>query len=145
VVESILILDPNPSILKESADAPSLSPGSPNPKKTPNPVTEEKRKNVQTEKPLNVQTGKNLPTGQSPKLVSSLPPLSEVLDYCSKRRLPESDAKYFHDHWLGNGFTNNGKQIRDWRAVIRSWQIQGYLPSQRQAYSAPKSQSCLHS
>jgi hypothetical protein len=36
------------------------------------------------------------------------------------------------DKWQGNGFTNGGKPMKDWRAVLRSWKGYGYLPSQKQ-------------
>jgi hypothetical protein len=67
-----------------------------------------------------------------------MPSLQAVIDYCAKRGIPESDAKYFHDLWLGNGFTNNGGPIHNWQAVIRNRKRRGFLPSQQE------SKSCLY-
>jgi hypothetical protein len=54
----------------------------------------------------------------------------QVVEYCRERGLPETDGHHCFDKWEGNGFTNNGKPIRDWKATIRSWQTMHYLPSQ---------------
>src|SRR5262249_25587256 len=77
------------------------------------------------------------------KVIHSLPSLDEIERYCAERGLPESDAKWLHDHWMGNGFKVKGQPIVDWQAVLRNWQVSGYLPSQRQSYSSPKAKSCL--
>jgi hypothetical protein len=76
--------------------------------------------------------------------VPQLPEISEVKEYAGKLGLPESDAEYLHDNWLANGFTNNGQPIRNWQAVVRTRQARGFLPSQKQSYSTPKSKSCLY-
>jgi hypothetical protein len=34
-------------------------------------------------------------------------------------------------NWKSNGFTNGGRRIRDWKAVIDSRACQGFLPSQK--------------
>ena len=60
------------------------------------------------------------------------PSLSELIDYCAKLKLPESDALDLNDRWLGNGFRNDGKRIEDWQATVRNWKRRGYLLSQKQ-------------
>jgi hypothetical protein len=57
--------------------------------------------------------------------------LKVITEYCSSLGLPESDAEAVFAKWQGNGWTNRGQKIRDWKATIRSWKLQGYLPSQR--------------
>jgi hypothetical protein len=34
-------------------------------------------------------------------------------------------------NWRSNGFTNGGRPIRDWKAVIHSRASQEFLPSQK--------------
>lgn len=55
----------------------------------------------------------------------------EVIDYAAEVGLPKSDGEYFWNHWVGNGFTNNGKAMRDWSATVRSWKAAGHCPSQK--------------
>jgi hypothetical protein len=55
-----------------------------------------------------------------------------VVAYAGELGLPSSDGESVWDKWQGNGFTNGGKPMKDWRAVLRSWKGYGYLPSQKQ-------------
>lgn len=54
----------------------------------------------------------------------------EVVTFCSSLGLP--DGSYFWNKWVGNGFQNGGKAMRDWQAVIRQWKDAGHCPSQKQ-------------
>ena len=56
--------------------------------------------------------------------------------YCKEIGLPESDGTACFNKWVGNGWTNRGEPIKDWKATIRSWRLQGYLPSQRSGATA---------
>lgn len=49
----------------------------------------------------------------------------------SQLNLPESDAEWFFYKCEGNGWTNGGKKILDWKATARSWKAGGYMPSQK--------------
>ena len=66
--------------------------------------------------------------------------LSEIMDYCRDIGLPDSDADYFFNKWEGNGWSNGGRPIKDWRATIRSWKAGGYCPSQKHK-PTPKTQA----
>lgn len=55
----------------------------------------------------------------------------ELKAYCLEIGLPANDGKACFDKWTGNGWVNNKAPIKDWRATIRSWRAQGYLPSQK--------------
>lgn len=57
---------------------------------------------------------------------------TEIEKYCSSIGLPTTDGTAVYEKWKGNGWTNGGKPIRDWKATIRSWQLHSYLPSQKQ-------------
>ena len=57
--------------------------------------------------------------------------LDAVLARTRQLKLPDTDAEYCWNKWLGNGFKNNGKRMEDWKAVVRSHQLNGYLPSCR--------------
>jgi uncharacterized membrane protein YkoI len=60
----------------------------------------------------------------------------KVEGYCTELGLPSTDGTAVYDKWQGNGWTNNGKPIRDWKATIRTWKQYGYLPSQKQRNGA---------
>jgi hypothetical protein len=51
--------------------------------------------------------------------------------YATEIGLLKSDGSYLCDKWQGNGWTNDGKPIKDGRATMRSWKRLGILPSQR--------------
>lgn len=53
------------------------------------------------------------------------PDVSEVRAYCRERQ-NGIDAQYFVDFYTANGWVQGkgGKPIRDWRAVVRTWEMQ---------------------
>lgn len=57
--------------------------------------------------------------------------LKVVSDFCESIGLPRSDGEACYHKWQGNGWTNGGKPIKDWKATIRSWKAAGYMASQR--------------
>ena len=59
--------------------------------------------------------------------------LSELQDFCRNNGLFPRDADYLWNRWESNGWQNANKPIRDWRATVRAWKAQGYLPSQKQS------------
>lgn len=54
----------------------------------------------------------------------------EVNTFCSELNLPTCDSEYLFNHWEGNGWTNGGKPIEDWKRTVRAWKAAGHLPSQ---------------
>lgn len=58
-------------------------------------------------------------------------PEAEVIAFCRTLRLPAADGTATWLKWEANGWTNNGRRIKDWQGTIRSWHAAGYLPSQR--------------
>lgn len=65
------------------------------------------------------------------KLKSRAKTEAEVIAYVLEVGLPEADGQWFWNKMLGSGWKNNGKPVADWRAVIRTWRLNGYLPSQK--------------
>lgn len=63
--------------------------------------------------------------------VHTHPSLEECKDFCTKLDLPERDGEWFFYKCQGNGWTNNGKAIKDWKATIRAWKEAGYMASQK--------------
>lgn len=55
----------------------------------------------------------------------------EVSAFFTAEELPDSDAEWFFEKCNGNGWTNGGKPIKDWKSTVRSWRAAGYLPSQK--------------
>ena len=45
--------------------------------------------------------------------------------------LPESDGQSMFYHWEANGWKNGSSAVKDWKAGIRKWKSQGWLPSQK--------------
>lgn len=60
----------------------------------------------------------------------------ELAAFCAERGLPASDGEIQFDAWEGAGWKNGGKPIVDWKATVRSWQAQGWMPSQKSAQRA---------
>jgi uncharacterized protein YdaU (DUF1376 family) len=56
-----------------------------------------------------------------------------VREFARERGISEKDADWFYWKGRGNGWTNGGKPMRDWKATLLSWQRAGYLPSQKQS------------
>lgn len=57
--------------------------------------------------------------------------IEELKAFCVEIGLPASDGEILWDKWTGSGWKNGSAPIKDWQATIRSWQRQGYLPSQK--------------
>ena len=54
-----------------------------------------------------------------------------IEEFCTSLGLPSTDGTAVFNKWQGNGWTNRDVPIRDWKATIRSWKAQGFLPSQK--------------
>ena len=78
------------------------------------------------------QTPKPISPNLSIEPVHVHPSQEEVEDFCTKIELPVRDGEWFWNKCQGNGWTNNGKPIRDWKATIRAWKAAGYMASQKQ-------------
>jgi len=57
--------------------------------------------------------------------------LDAITIFCRESGLYPRDVEYLWNTWEGNGWKVNGKAIKDWRATVRAWKAQGYLPSQK--------------
>lgn len=64
--------------------------------------------------------------------------VEEVIEFCKQIDLSKSDAEYCWHHWEGNGWTNAGKPIRNWRATIRSWKAAGHIGKPKEDPLHPK-------
>lgn len=67
----------------------------------------------------------------SPSIVSKKPTQQEVEAYAVELGLTKNDGAFKFDGWLSNGFTANGKPVKDWKAAMRTWQRGGFFPSQK--------------
>ena len=59
--------------------------------------------------------------------------LSDLKSYAVELGMPESDGESMFDHWESNGWRNGSSPSKDWRAGMRKWKSQGWLPSQKAA------------
>lgn len=64
--------------------------------------------------------------------------LGRVREFARGKGIIGSDAEWFYWKGRGNGWTNGGKPILDWKATLLSWFRAGYLPSQKAANGKPK-------
>jgi len=65
------------------------------------------------------------------------PTIDEVRVFCKEIGMTESVGDFCFWKWEGNGWTNSGKSIRDWKATIRSWKAAGHLPPKQNGYAKP--------
>jgi hypothetical protein len=56
---------------------------------------------------------------------------AELEAYAVQIGLPASDGASMFNHWEANGWLNGQNAIKDWRAGLRKWRDQGWLPSQK--------------
>jgi len=57
--------------------------------------------------------------------------LDELKAFALEIGLPESDGESMFHHWESNGWKNGNSPSKNWRAGIRKWKSQGWLPSQK--------------
>lgn len=56
------------------------------------------------------------------------PTIDDVRIFCKEVGMSESVGDFCFWKWEGNGWTNSGKPIKNWKATIRSWKAAGHLP-----------------
>ena len=57
--------------------------------------------------------------------------LSELREFAQSIGLSPDDGEFMFHKWEENGWKNSGNPVKDWKAGIRKWQSQGWLPSQK--------------
>lgn len=69
--------------------------------------------------------------------------LEELKEYCKSIGLHESDGDFMFHKWEESGWKNSGNPVKDWKAGIRKWKSQGWLPSQKvqQLFTSKESQN----
>lgn len=70
-------------------------------------------------------------TPVSKKSANARGTFDEMKSFFAEIGLTAQDAEYAFTHWEENGWTRNGKPIKDWRMTARSWKAAGYFPSQK--------------
>jgi len=66
--------------------------------------------------------------------------LERVREFARGEGITEPDADWFYWKGQGNGWTNAGRRILDWKATLRCWFRAGWLPSQKQSRNSPNGQ-----
>jgi len=64
--------------------------------------------------------------------------LERVREFARGKGIGGKDAEWFYWKGRGNGWTNGGRPILDWKATLTSWHRAGYLPSQKADGGKPK-------
>lgn len=62
----------------------------------------------------------------------------EIVAFCESINLPASDGRACFNRWMSNGWTINKAPLKDWKAAIRNWRINNYLPSQKNGSNGAK-------
>lgn len=68
---------------------------------------------------------------QKPEYESEDEGLERVREFGRGKGVALSDAEWFFWKCVGNGWTNAGKPIQDWKATLLCWFRAGWLPSQK--------------
>lgn len=53
------------------------------------------------------------------------PSIEEITEYCQERKNKVPPQRFF-DYYTANGWTIGNSPIRDWKAVVRRWESNGY-------------------
>jgi hypothetical protein len=67
---------------------------------------------------------KDIHIGKSPRNVFKEPTIQEIITYC-KERNNSINPQTFIDHYTGNGWMVGKNKMKDWKAVIRTWETRG--------------------
>jgi hypothetical protein len=104
---------------QRSGNAKSNAPSVTRPSPKPLPREEKRREEYST------------PQGGPPSSKRKPANAGEVVDYAATQDITEDDARGFFDSMEAGGWTRGGKPLKDWRAALRTWKRNGYLPSQK--------------
>lgn len=63
--------------------------------------------------------------------------LDELAAFALELGMTSSDGESMFYHWEANGWKNGGSPVKDWKAGIRKWASQGWLPSQKAGLGKP--------
>lgn len=59
--------------------------------------------------------------------------VEDLKAYSVSLGLTEDDGEFLHSYFEGNGWMRGKSPIKDWKAAFRTWKIQKWLPSQKDA------------
>jgi hypothetical protein len=70
--------------------------------------------------------------------------IDDLRSFAVEIGLPASDGESMFHHWEANGWKNGPNPVKDWKAGIRKWKSQGWLPSQKGATTKPSRHAGLN-
>lgn len=71
-------------------------------------------------------------TGVLPLKSKARGSMEEVVAYVTGHgNLPSTDGEWFYDKMLASGWKNDGKDVKDWKATVRTWKSISIFPSQK--------------
>lgn len=79
---------------------------------------------LKTDKDKDKELDKDIHIGKSPRKVFKEPTIQEISSYC-KERNNSINPQTFIDHYTGNGWMVGKNKMKDWKAVIRTWETRG--------------------
>lgn len=92
------------------------------------------------------------PSGSEPRELPKKPfrenkgksTIDDLRSFALEIGLPASDGESMFHHWEANGWKNGPNPVKDWKAGIRKWKSQGWLPSQKGATTKPSRHAGLN-
>ena len=104
-------------------------------------VTQESRQKSHSEAKADSHT-KAVPEVQKPAKSEGKGTQLELEAYAVEIGLPASDGTAMFDHWTANGWKNGSTASKCWRAGMRKWKGQGWMPSQKVIHNGkPRNQA----
>lgn len=76
---------------------------------------------LKTDKDKELDIDKDIKKGKFPSKVFKSPAIEEISTYC-KERNNTINPQTFIDHYTGNGWMVGKNKMKDWKAVIRTWE-----------------------
>ena len=99
----------------------------------------DRKKSVSTQVDISAKSAQTEEETETDKKKRRPLSLSDCALYAKTRGISSSDAEAFYDSMEAGGWTRNGKALKDWQAHLRSYKSQGWLASQKQNGSGPRS------
>jgi hypothetical protein len=78
------------------------------------------------------EVARALEVNQGPR-PKGMPSLAVIRQETARLGLPDSDSDFIFDSWLANGFRTKTGKIRDWKASLRNYVRNSWLPSLKRA------------
>jgi len=101
-------------------------------------VTTESRQKSHTDTEAEADSNTEVPEVQKQSKPEGKGTQAELEAYAVEIGLPASDGTAMFDHWTANGWKNGRTPSKCWKAGMRKWKGQGWMPSQKLIHNGSK-------